>query len=179
MKLNGLLLRRKAMTNLDSVLKSRDTTSPTKVCIIKAMVFPVVICHPYGCESWTTKKAECQRTDALKLWGWTRLLRGPWTVRRSNQEINLNIHWKDWCWSWSWNSNTLPANAKSWLIGKDSAAGKDGGQEENRVIKDKMVGWHHWLNGHEFEQTQGDSDSEGQRSLVCYSSWGHKELDTT
>ena len=72
------------MTNLDSVLKSRDITLPTKVCLVKAMVFPVVM---YGCESWTVKKAECQRTDAFELWCWRRLLRVPWTARRSNQSI--------------------------------------------------------------------------------------------
>ena len=70
------------MTNLDSILKSRDTTLPTKVCLVKAMVFPVVM---YGCESWTIKKAECQRIDAFELWYWRRLLRVPWTARRSNQ----------------------------------------------------------------------------------------------
>uniref|UniRef100_A0A8B9WSM7 Reverse transcriptase domain-containing protein n=1 Tax=Bos mutus grunniens TaxID=30521 RepID=A0A8B9WSM7_BOSMU len=79
-----LLLRRKAMTNLDSILKSRDITLPTKVCLVKAVVFPVVI---YGCESWTIKKAEHQRIDAFKLWCWRRLLRVPWTARRSNQSI--------------------------------------------------------------------------------------------
>src|SRR5574340_687261 len=76
-----LLLGRKAMTNLDSILKSRDITLSTKVCLVKAMVFPVVT---YGCESWTLKKAECQRIDALELWCWRRLLRVPWTARRSN-----------------------------------------------------------------------------------------------
>ena len=79
-----LLLGRKAMTNLDSILKSRDLTLPTKVCLVKAMVFPVVM---YGCESCTIKKAECQRTDAFELWCWRRLLRVPWTARRSNQSI--------------------------------------------------------------------------------------------
>ena len=79
-----LLLGRKAMTNLDSVLKSRDITLPTKVHLVKAMVFPVVM---YGCESWTIKKIEHQRTDALKLWCWRRLLRIPWTARRSSQSI--------------------------------------------------------------------------------------------
>ena len=79
-----LLLGRKAMTNLDSILKSRDITLPTKVCLVKAMVFPVVM---YGCESWTMKQAECRRTDAFKLWCWRRLLRVPWTGRRSNQSI--------------------------------------------------------------------------------------------
>ena len=72
------------MTNLDSILKSRDITLPTKVCLVKAMVFPVVM---YGCKSWTIKKAECQRTDAFELWCWRRLLRVPWTARRSNQSI--------------------------------------------------------------------------------------------
>ena len=79
-----LLLGRKVMTNLDSILKSRDITLPTKVHLVKAMVFPVVM---YGCESWTIKKAECQRTDAFEMWCWRRLLRVPWTARRSNQSI--------------------------------------------------------------------------------------------
>ena len=79
-----LLLGRKAMTNLDSILRSRDITLLTEVCLVKAMVFPVVM---YGCESWTIKKAECQRTDAFGLWCWRRLLRVPWTARRSNQSI--------------------------------------------------------------------------------------------
>ena len=84
-----LLLGRKAMTNLDSILKSRNITSPTRVHIVKAMVFPVVM---YGCESWTIKKAECQRTDAFKLWCWRILLRVPWTARRSNQSILKEIN---------------------------------------------------------------------------------------
>ena len=84
-----LLLGRKAMTNLDSILKSKDITLLTKVCLIKAMVFPVVM---YGCESWTIKKAECQRLDAFKLWHWKRLLRVPWTERRSNQSILKEIN---------------------------------------------------------------------------------------
>ena len=79
-----LLLGRKAVTCLDSILKSRDITLPTKVCLVKAMVFPVVM---YGCESWTVKKAERQRIDAFQLWCWRRLLRVPWTARRSNQCI--------------------------------------------------------------------------------------------
>ena len=84
-----LLLRRKVMTNLDSVLKSRDITLPTKVRLVKAMVFPVVM---YGCESWTVKKAERQRIDAFELWCWGRLLRVPWTARRSNQSILKEIN---------------------------------------------------------------------------------------
>ena len=98
------------MTNLDSILKSKDITLPTKVHLVKAMVFPVVM---YGCESWTIKKAEHRRIDAFELWYLRRLLRVHWTARRSNQsilkEINIpkgmNTFWKDWCWSW--NSNTL------------------------------------------------------------------------
>ena len=84
-----LLLGRKAMTNLNSVLKSRDITLPTKVHIVKAMVFPVVM---YGCESWTIKKADCQRIDAFELWCWGRLLRVPWTARRSNPSILKEIN---------------------------------------------------------------------------------------
>ena len=84
-----LLLGRKAITNLDSVLKSRDITLLTKVHIVKAMVFPVVM---YGCESWTVKDAECQRIDAFKLWCWRRLLKVPWTARRSNQSIIREIN---------------------------------------------------------------------------------------
>ena len=91
-----LLPGRKAMTNLDSVLKSRDITLPAKVCVVKAMVFPVVT---YSFESWTVKKAECQRIDAFELWCWRRSLKVPWIARRSNQsifrEINPDIHWKD------------------------------------------------------------------------------------
>ena len=91
-----LLFGRKDMTKLDSILKSRDITSPTNVCLVKAMVIPVVM---YGCESWPIKKAEHQRTNVFELWCWSRLLRIPWTPRRSNQsilkEIHLNIHWKD------------------------------------------------------------------------------------
>ena len=91
-----LLLGRKAMIKLDSILKSRDITLLTKICLVKAMVFPVVM---YGCESWTIRKAECQRIVAFELWFWRRLLRVTWTSRRSNQsilkEINPDIHWKD------------------------------------------------------------------------------------
>ena len=90
------LLGRKGMTNLDSILKSKDITVPAKVCLVKAMVFPVVM---YGYESWTIKKAACRRVDAFELWCWRRLLRVPWNSRRLNQsilkEIVLNIHWKD------------------------------------------------------------------------------------
>ena len=106
-----LLLRRKVMTNLDSIFKSRDIALPTKVHLVKAMVFPVVM---YGCESWTVKKAECQRIDAFELWCWRRLLRVPSTARRFNQsilkEISPDVLWKDWCWGW--NSNTLATSCE-------------------------------------------------------------------
>ena len=95
-KLKDSFFRRKAVTNLDSILKSRDITLPTNVQLVKAMVFPVVT---YGLESWITKKAEHRRTDAFELWCWRRLLRVPWTARRSNQSILrrsvLGVHWKD------------------------------------------------------------------------------------
>ena len=94
------------MTNLDSILKTRDITLPTKVRLVKAMVFPVVM---YGCESGTAKKAECQKFDAFELWCWRRLLRIPWLqgdpTSPSWRRSVLGVHWKDWCWSW--NSNTL------------------------------------------------------------------------
>ena len=96
MKLRHLLLGRKVMTNLDSILKGRDITLPTKARLVKPMVFPVVV---YGCESWTMKKAEYQRIDLFELRCWRRLFRVPWTARRSNPFILrksvLNIHWKD------------------------------------------------------------------------------------
>ena len=171
-----LLFGRKVMTNLDSILKSRDITLPTKFCLVKTMVFPVVM---YGCESWTIKKAERQRIDGFELWCWRRLLRVPWTARRSNQSIlkeispgcsleglmlklKLQILW--------------PPHVKSWLIGKDSNAGRDWGQEKG-TTEDEMAGWHHWLDGHESEWTPGVGD--GQGGLACCDSWGHKESDTT
>ena len=98
-----LLLGRKAKTNLDSIFKSRDFTLPTNDYIVKGTVFPVVM---YGCESCIIKKAEHRRIDAFELWCWRRLLRVPWTARRSILKRSvLGVHWKDWCWSW--NSNTL------------------------------------------------------------------------
>ena len=149
-----LLLGRKAMTNLDSISKSRDITLPTKVCLVKAMVFPVVM---YGCESWTIKKAEHQRIDAFELWCWRRFLRVPWTARRSNQSILKE--WFEW-FSPEYSLEGLmpklkpvlwPPDAKNWLIGKDPDAGKDWRQEEKGPTEDETVGWHHWLDGHEFE----------------------------
>ena len=116
-----LLLGRKAMTNLDRILKSRDITLPTKVHLVKAMVFPVVMC---GCESWTIKKAECQRIDAFELWCWRRILRVPWTARRSNQFI-LKIS-SEYSLEGEPESPILwPPQAKRQLIRKDPDAGKD------------------------------------------------------
>ena len=144
-----LLLRRKAMTNLDSILKSRHITLPTKVHLVKAMVFPVVV---YGCESWTMKKAEHWRIDAFELWCWRRLLRVPWTARRPNQSILREN--QSWIFIGRTDAETpilWPLDAKNWLIGKDPDAGKDWRREEKGTTEDEMVGWHHQLNGHEFE----------------------------
>ena len=146
-----LLLGRKTMTNLDSILKSRDIVLPTKVHLVKAMVFPVVL---NGCESWTLQKAECQRIDAFELWCWRRLLRVPWTARRSNQSIL-----KDISPEYSLEGLILklktpilwPPNAKNRLIWKDPDAGKDWRWEEKGMTEDEIVGWHHQVNGHEFE----------------------------
>ena len=158
------------MTNPDSIWKSRDITLPTKVHIVKAMVFPVVM---YRGENWTIKKAEHHKINAFEL------LRVPWTARRSNQsilkKINPEYSWKDWCWSWS--TNTLATWCEEPTHWKRPWCWDYWGQEERGVTEDKMVGWHHWLNGHEFEQTPGDSD--GQGSLVCCSPCSCKESDTT
>ena len=144
-----LLLGGKVMTNLDSILKSRDITLSTKVCLVKAMVFPVVM---YGCESWTIKKAEHWRIAAFELWCWRRLLRVPWTARRSNQSILKEI--SPGC---SLEGLMLklklilgPLHVKSWLTGKDPDAGRDWGHEEKGTTEDEMAGWHHRLDGREF-----------------------------
>ena len=131
-----LIPGRTAMTNLDSILKSRDITLPTKVHLVKAMIFPEVM---YCFESWTIKKAECQRTDAFELWCWRRLLRAPWTAKRSNQSIivigrtdakaEAPILW--------------PPVAKSQIIGKDPDARRDRRQEDKGMTEDEMVGWHY------------------------------------
>ena len=166
-----LLLGRKVMTNLDSIFKSRDITLPTKVCLVKAMFFLVVM---YGCESWTVKKAERRRIDAFELWCWRRLLRIPWTASRSNQSILKE------------SSPGCPVGRRmlklklqyfGWLIGKDPDAGKDWGQEEKGTTENEMVGWHHQHSGHGFGWTPGIGD--GQGGLGCCGSWGCKESDTT
>ena len=143
------LLGRKVMTNLDTILKSRDITLPTKVYLVKAMVFPVVM---YGCEIWTKKKAECWRIGVFVLWCWRRLLKVPWTARRSSQSIlkeispeysleGLMLKLKLQYW---------PSDAKNWLIGKDPDAGKGWRQEEKTITGDERVDWQHQPNGHEF-----------------------------
>ena len=148
-----LFLGRKAMTNLDSVLRNRDITLPTKVCRVKAMIFPEVM---YGCESWTIKKAECWRIDAFELRCWEKTLESPldckeikpvspkgnqpWIfIRRTDAEATI-------LW---------PSVVKSRLIGKDPDAGKDWRQEEKGTTEDEIDGWHHWINGHESGQTPG------------------------
>ena len=165
------------MTNLDSILKSRDITLPTNVCLVKAMVFSVVM---YGCESWTVKKAECWRIDAFELWCWRRLLRVPGTARRSNQSIlkeispgrsleglmlKLKLQYFGHC------MRRVDSLEKTLMLGGDWC------QEEKGMTEDKMAGWHHWLDGREFEWTPGIGD--GQGGLACCDSWGHKESDTT
>ena len=164
------------MTNLDSILESRDIILPTKVYLFKAMIFLEVM---YGYESWTLKKAEHQRIDPFELWCWRRLLRVPWIVRRSNQSILKEIHPE-----YSLEGLMLKLKfqyfvhlMKNWLFGKDPAAGKDRRQEEKATTEDEIAWWHYQLDGHEFEQVPGASD--GQGSLVCCSPWGHKESDMT
>ena len=146
-----LLLRRKVITNLDSILKSRHITLPTKVHVVKAMIFPVVM---YGCESWTVKKAECRRIDALELWCWRRPLRVPWTARRSNQsilkEISPGISLEGMMLKLKLQySGHLMQRVDS--LEKTLMLGGIGGQEEKRTTEDEMAGWHHPLDGHEFE----------------------------
>ena len=172
-----MLIGRKAMTNLDSILKDRDVTLATKFYIVKAMVFPVVV---YQCESWTIKKAECQRIDAFELWCYRTLWspldckdiklvsskgNQPWIfIGRTDAETEAPIVW--------------PPDVKNWLIGNESFdSGKDWRQEEKGVTYDEMVWWPHRLNGHEFEQTPGDG--EGKGSLACCGPWGCKESDMT
>ena len=139
-----LLLGRKAMTNLDSILKSRDITLLAKICLVKARVFPLVM---YGCESWTIKQAECLTPDTFKLWCWRRLLRVPWMTRRSNQS------------PWIFIGRTDTEAGASILWPPD--AGKDWRQEKG-MTEDEMVGWHHQLNVHEFEQAPGDGERQGE-----------------
>ena len=168
-------LEGKLWPNLDSILKSRDITLPTKVRLVKAVIFPVVM---YGCESWIIKKAEHWRIDAFELWCWRRLLRVPWTARRSNQSFLKEI--SPGC-SLEGLMLKLKPQYFGHLMGKADSfektdAGKDWGQEKG-MTEDEMVGWHHQLNGHGFGWTLGVGD--GQGGLACCDSWGSEELDMT
>ena len=140
------------------------------------MAFPVVM---YQCESWTIKKAERWRIDVFELWCWRRRLRVIWTARRSNQYIlkEINHEYSLERLMLKLKLHTWPPEAKNWLIWKDPDAGKDCGLEEKGTAVDEMVGWHHWLDVHEFEWSLGVGD--GQGGLVCCSPWGYKDSDTT
>ena len=127
------------------ILKSRDITLPTKVRLVKAMVFPVVM---YGCESWTVKKVEHWKIDAFELWCWKRLLRDPWTARRSNQSILKEISPR--C-SLEGLMLKLKLQYFAHLRWKDPDSGRDWGQDEKGMTEDRMAGWHHWLDEHESE----------------------------
>ena len=155
------------MTNLDSILKSRDITLPAKVHIVKAMFFPAIM---YGYESWTMKNADRWRIDAFELCvredSWESL--GDQTSQYKRKSI-LNIHWRDWCWGWS--SNTLATGCEELTHWKRPWC-----WERLRKRGPRRMRWLDGIiNGHEFEQTPGDS--EGQGSLACCSIWGPKELD--
>ena len=162
------------MINLDSILKSRDITLPAKIHLLKAMVFPVFV---YGCESWTTKKAEH--------WSfWSVVLEKTLESPLGCKEIQPVHPEGDQSWVFIGRTDVVseapilwPPDVKSWLIGKDPNAGKDWRQEEKGTTEDEMVGWHHWLNGHEFGWTLGAGD--GQGGLACCGPWGHKESDMT
>ena len=138
------------------------------------MVFLVVT---YGCESWTIKKPEHRGIDPSELWCWRKLLRVPWTERRSNQSLLKEISPEYSLEGLMLKLKLWPPDVKNWLIGKDPDAGIDWRQEEKGMTEDEMVGWHHGLNGHEFEQALKVGD--GQGSLACCSPWGCKESDTT
>ena len=138
-----------------------------KIHMVKPVVFPVVM---YGCDSWTIKKAKHKGIDAFEPWCWRRLLRVPWTARRSNQSILKGINPEYLLEGLMLKLKLWPPDVKSWIVRKDPDAGKDWGQEEKGMTEDEKVAWHHWLSGHEFEQTQGDGKGQG--------SHGVSELDT-
>ena len=136
-----LFFARKAVSNLDSIWKSRDISSSTKVHLVKAMVFPVVM---YGCERWTVKRAECQRI-VFKLWCWRRLLRVPWTARISNQSILKLINSEYSLEGLKLTLNTLATWCEELTHWKKPWSRENWGQEVKVVTENKMVGWHHWL----------------------------------
>ena len=145
-------------TNLDSMLKSRDITLPANVCIVKAMVFPVIM---YGCESWSIKKADFPKIDAFQLWCWRRLLRVPWTARRSIQSILKEISPE-----YSLEGLMLKLQYFGYLMRRTDWferpwCWEDWRREEKGTTEDEMVGWHYWLSGHEFEWTPGVGDGQG------------------
>ena len=151
--------------------------SKTKVCIVRDMVLPVVM---YGCESWTINKVEHWKIDAFELWCWRRLLRVPSRARRSNQSILKEINPEyslEGLMAKTEAAILWSTDVKCWLIWKNPDAGKDWKQKEKWKTEDKIVGWHYWLNGHEFEWTLGVAD--GQGGLECCSPWGCKESDKT
>ena len=133
----------------------------------------------YECESWTIKKVEHQQADAFELWCWRRLLRVPWTARRSNQSIlkEISPEYSLEGLIWSWSSNTLATCLEEFILWKNPDAGKDWKQEEKGTAEDEMVGWYHQLDGLQFEQAPGVGD--GQGSLACCCQWGHKKSNTT
>ena len=159
------------MTNLDSILKSRDITLPTNVRPVKTMVFLVVM---YGCESWTIKKAECRRIDDFELWCWRRLLRVK-EIKPVHPKGN-----QSWIFSGRTDAEApiiWPPDVNIQLVGKHPDAGKDWRQKEKRVAEDEIVRQHHWLNGNEFEQIPWDSGGQGRQA--CCSPRSHKESDRT
>ena len=171
-----LLLGRKVMTNLDSIFKSRDITLPTKVHLAKAMVFPVVV---YGCESWTVKKAKCRRIDAFELWCWRRLLRVPWTARRSNQSILKEISPGISLEGMMLKLKLQYFGHLIWRVDSLEKTLMLGGIEGRRKRGWQRMRWLDgiWLDVHESEWTPGVGD--GQGGLACCDSWGRKESDMT
>ena len=168
---------KKSYTNLDSVVKNRNIALLTKVHTVKTMIFSRVM---YGCESWTINKGEHWRTGSFELWCWRRLLRITWTARRFNQSVLKGN--QSWIFIGGTNAEAeattlLPPDVKNWFIRKDPDAGKDWRQEEKGMTEDEVDGWHHWLNGQEFEQVLGVG--EGRGGLACCSPWGCKESDMT
>ena len=171
-----LLLGRKVMTNLDSILKSRDNILLTKVCLVNAMVFPPVM---YWCKSWTIKTVEHRRIDAFELWCWRRFLTVPWTAKRSNHSILKGINPEyslDWCWSWS--SNTVA----TWLIQRADPLEKTlmlGKIEGTRRRERHRMRWLDGITNSMDMSLSKLADGEGQGSLACCSPWGPKESDMT